>query len=211
MSVELESKTRIDTLIAAANSKTGGVAADLTAAVQALCDGYGGGSSDDFLNLIARNTPAEFINEDIITVGGYGLCGISSTKIILENAETIGDYGLAYNGAVEIECPNVITIGLAAFDACGRVTKMDFLRVQTIGNAAFRSTGSLTAVIIRTPSVVPLTGTITFSGGAVATGTGFIYVPSSLVDSYKAATNWVTYADQIRAIEDYPEITGGAV
>ena len=36
------------------------------------------------------------------------------------------------------------------------------------------------------------------------------YVPTSLVDTYKSATNWSTYAEQIRAIEDYPEITGGA-
>ena len=30
-----------------------------------------------------------------------------------------------------------------------------------------------------------------------------IYVPASLIDSYKAATNWSTYADQFRALEDY--------
>lgn len=41
MSVVLESKTRIDALIAAVNSKTGGSATDLTVAVQALCDGAG--------------------------------------------------------------------------------------------------------------------------------------------------------------------------
>jgi hypothetical protein len=29
---------------------------------------------------------------------------------------------------------------------------------------------------------------------------GSIYVPSSLVASYKAATNWAAYADRIRAI-----------
>lgn len=42
MSAALDSKTRIEALIAAANSKTGGGAADLTAAVQALCDGFSG-------------------------------------------------------------------------------------------------------------------------------------------------------------------------
>ena len=41
-------------------------------------------------------------------------------------------------------------------------------------------------------------------------GTGFVYVPAESVDTYKSATNWSTYAEQIRAIEDYPEITGGA-
>ena len=40
-------------------------------------------------------------------------------------------------------------------------------------------------------------------------GTGYIYVPAAMVDAYKAATNWAKYADQIRAIEDYPAITGG--
>ncbi|MBQ7292175.1 MAG: leucine-rich repeat protein [Clostridia bacterium] len=34
------------------------------------------------------------------------------------------------------------------------------------------------------------------------------YVPSSMVASYKSAANWSTYTNQIRAIEDYPEISG---
>jgi hypothetical protein len=34
-------------------------------------------------------------------------------------------------------------------------------------------------------------------------GTGYIYVPADLVDSYKAATNWSTFAAQFRALEDY--------
>ena len=45
-----------------------------------------------------------------------------------------------------------------------------------------------------------------FNGTPIASGTGYIYVPAALVDKYKAATNWSVYADQIRAIEDYPEI-----
>ena len=36
------------------------------------------------------------------------------------------------------------------------------------------------------------------------------YVPTLLVEAYKSATNWSTYAERILAIEDYPEITGGA-
>ncbi len=42
MSIELESKKRVDALITAANSKTGGNASDLTSAVQSLVNGYGG-------------------------------------------------------------------------------------------------------------------------------------------------------------------------
>jgi hypothetical protein len=31
----------------------------------------------------------------------------------------------------------------------------------------------------------------------------YIYVPRDMVDTLKSATNWSTYADQIRALEDY--------
>ena len=33
---------------------------------------------------------------------------------------------------------------------------------------------------------------------------GYIYVPDALVDSYKKATNWVTYADQIKPLSELP-------
>jgi hypothetical protein len=35
---------------------------------------------------------------------------------------------------------------------------------------------------------------------------GYIYVPKALIEDYKVATNWSTFADQFRAIEDYPEM-----
>lgn len=41
------------------------------------------------------------------------------------------------------------------------------------------------------------------------TSDGYIYVPRTLLESYKTATNWVVMAKYIRAIEDYPDITGG--
>ena len=58
-------------------------------------------------------------------------------------------------------------------------------------------------MIIRSDTVCTLNSTNAF------TGTPYIYVPSALVNSYKTATNWSSYAAQIRAIEDYPEICGG--
>ena len=49
-----------------------------------------------------------------------------------------------------------------------------------------------------------------FGNSAIAKGTGYIYVPYALLEQYKVATNWATYANQFRAIEDYPEICGDA-
>ena len=47
-----------------------------------------------------------------------------------------------------------------------------------------------------------------FNSTPIKSGTGYIYVPMSLVDTYKSATNWSTFANQFRAIEDYPDICG---
>ena len=48
-----------------------------------------------------------------------------------------------------------------------------------------------------------LSNTNAFSSTPIASGTGYIYVPRALVDSYKAASKWSTYANQFRALEDY--------
>jgi hypothetical protein len=47
-----------------------------------------------------------------------------------------------------------------------------------------------------------------FTSTPIADGTGYIYVPAALVDTYKADSNWSVYENQIRAIEDYPDICG---
>ena len=39
--------------------------------------------------------------------------------------------------------------------------------------------------------------------GPIMKGEGYIYVPRALVDSYKVATNWSSWATQFRALEDY--------
>ena len=68
----------------------------------------------------------------------------------------------------------------------------------------------LAALIIRTTSkTCTLANKNAFAGTQIASGTGYIYVPRALVDTYKAASNWSTYASRFRAIEDYPDITGG--
>jgi hypothetical protein len=44
-----------------------------------------------------------------------------------------------------------------------------------------------------------------FSSSAIANGTGFVYVPDNLVEKYKTATNWSTYASQIKPMSELPE------
>ena len=102
------------------------------------------------------------------------------------------------------------TIDYAAFAWCGELKKIDCWFQEINSERVFWGCSGLDALILRnTEMVATLANANTFESSKIAGGTGYIYVPRALVDSYKAATNWSTYASQIRAIEDYPEITGG--
>ena len=77
----------------------------------------------------------------------------------------------------------------------------DFGAVTNINRTAFTDCRNLETLIIRTPSVCVISDiSIALRGSKIASGTGYIYVPDNLVDSYKAATNWVALANQIKPI-----------
>ena len=48
--------------------------------------------------------------------------------------------------------------------------------------------------------MIPLASSNALVGTLIADGTGEIFVDPSLVESYKTATNWSTYASVIEAI-----------
>ena len=103
----------------------------------------------------------------------------------------------------------VTSIGLRSFAFCSALTKADFSAAKNIAASAFYDCSKLTALILRSETMCTLAHTNAFTGTPIASTTGYIYVPAALVDSYKAATNWKSFSSKIRAIEDYPEITGG--
>ena len=100
--------------------------------------------------------------------------------------------------------------GTGSFGGCSNLAKIDFDVLEEMKDADFYKCSALTAVIIRSPAVCTMSTSNAFMLTPIASGTGYIYVPAALVDSYKAATNWSVYADQIRAIEAYTDICGGA-
>ena len=102
-----------------------------------------------------------------------------------------------------------ITSRNGSFMRCSNLAKIDFDVLEEMQDADFYQCSALTAVIIRSPAVCTMSDSDAFKSTPIESGTGYVYVPAALVDSYKAATNWSVYADQIRAIEDYPDICGG--
>lgn len=101
----------------------------------------------------------------------------------------------------------------STFEGCSGLGKADFYKINTnqgISGYALACT-NLVTLIIRNTDAVPKAASTMFGGASTKMniGEGYIYVPATMVDAYKVATNWSKYADQIRAIEDYPDITGG--
>ena len=103
----------------------------------------------------------------------------------------------------------IVISASGSFYNCTKLEKIDFDVLEEMKDADFYQCSALTTVIIRTPAVCTMSDSNAFAQTPIKSGTGYIYVPSALVDSYKSATNWSVYAEQIRAIEDYPDICGG--
>lgn len=140
----------------------------------------------------------------------------SIVNVDLPNLTTIGDSCFYGCSALEnINIPLVTSLKAQEFNNCKALKKLDLPSVTTLsskysfGNyGPFSGCSALETVILRNNSVATLEYSNIFADTLIASGTGYVYVPASLVDSYKTATNWVTIADQIRAIEDYPDICG---
>lgn len=80
----------------------------------------------------------------------------------------------------------------------------DFGLVEGLKQYDFSGCSSLTALILRrTANAATLANINALQNTPIRSGTGYIYVPRALADTYKAATNWSTVAAQFRALEDY--------
>ena len=100
-------------------------------------------------------------------------------------------------GITSITIPNSVTnIGSYAFSNCHSLASITIPNsVTSIGSNAFSACYGIAYYDFTALSVIPaLSNTNAFTG--IATDCE-IRVPSALVDEWKAATNWATYADKI--------------
>lgn len=127
---------------------------------------------------------------------------------------TLGAY--TFMGCSKLKTINVLNAtnsSTSLCNGCAELERVEFGNMGTVGTTAFSGCTKLTTLIIRggrSNGTMPpnLSSTNAFTNTPIANGTGYIYVKQSLLDAYKSATNWSSFANQIRAIEDYPEICG---
>lgn len=114
---------------------------------------------------------------------------------------SVGSSAFAYcKKLTGVILPKARSIDQAAFVGSS-LAFVDFGDVSSIAESAFSGCRSLKDIWIRGREVCTLANTNAFTNTPIASGTGTIHVTAELVDSYKAATGWAAYGDQIVAIE----------
>ena len=110
----------------------------------------------------------------------------------------------------EISFPNITgAIATSVFNGCSSLEYADVGNATQLQTSSFSNCNSLLTLILRNTKVVTLASASVLNNTPIRFGYGYVYVPKALVEQYKNATNWSTFASQFRAIEDYPEIAGG--
>lgn len=178
---------------------------------------------------LIKRTITRYSNDNLTSVGSYAFHSCTSLAYVnLPKATSLGTS--AFNNCTalsSIEIPLVSSITTQTFYACNSLTSLTMPSLKTIGSQGVRANKKLAKVdlgvvtsigalsfdgcslldtcIIRTPSVCKLVNVSAFSGTKIASGTGYIYVPDDLLASYRTATNWSTYAEQIVPLSTYSE------
>lgn len=170
-------------------------------------------------NLTSINLP------NVVTVGDSGFYNCKLLKSVnLPKLTSLGNNGFNNTGLESINLPLCNKIGSSSFSYTKQlvsvilplaasipgfcfdyssVQKIDTSSVTSIAAYALGNAQQLDTLILRNSSVCTLANsTNTFTNTKIAAGTGYIYVPDNLVDSYKTATNWVTFANQIKPISE---------
>lgn len=152
---------------------------------------------------------AQFESLESIGYDAFERCGIKN--IDMSKVKSVDTSAFSRSNIMKAKMPLVESLGRSAFQYCSALTILDIsnpdaVKVPNIdGYNTFESCTSMKALVLRSTSqMIKLTA----SGDnklppTVTDGTCFIYVPRTLLETYKTATNWSVYAEQFRALEDY--------
>ena len=107
----------------------------------------------------------------------------------------------------KVNLPECTSIGGYAFNSCNNLTTVNLPECTSIIGHAFDYCTNLATLILSSNQIANIPDSIDyviFYNTRIANGTGYIYVPDNLVDSYKTATNWSTYANQFKPLSELP-------
>ena len=191
--------------------------------------GSGGGdtSAEDS---IVTNTISSYTNDRVTSIGNYAFYSRSKlTTVSFPKVTSIGSSAFYYctslttasfpvatsiGSAAFYNCARLTTasfpvatsIGSFAFYYCTNLTTASFPKATSIGSSAFLNCYRLKSLYLTGSSLCKLSASNAFAstpigGYSASAGTyGSIYVPASLLTSYKAATNWTYFSSRFVGI-----------
>lgn len=111
-----------------------------------------------------------------------------------------------------ITLPLVTELGGYTFNNCTSLRVIDLPSCTKMTGHSHFINCFFNALILRSTTVCDLSNlystdsnnyAYSFKNSGLANGTGYVYVPRVLLDSYKSAIVWSYYSSQFRALEDY--------
>lgn len=170
----------------------------------------------------------------------HGCTSLTEIENLHKNIDTLGTYAFyAVPAQMDINLPKVTELTTGTFKSSG-ITKVRLDGITTMnGNSGgsgtqgnFASCGNLTTVILGEAvtsigssdfynctalsvfvcqaATPPTLGGSVFGKTPIASGTGYIYVPEASLADYQAATNWATYAAQIKGFTEVDSLPSSA-
>ena len=164
---------------------------------------YSAHSSGGWLSKIGSNL---HLPDNLTSIGSYAFyyCSNLALTSLPSGITSIGSRAFYYceNLALTSLPSGVISIPANCFYRCMSLTEMTLNGdIESIGSYAFRHC-NLTKLVMPNVTSVPTLSSTAFSNTTIESGTGYIYVPDTLVDSFKSETNWSAYANQIKGISE---------
>ena len=128
----------------------------------------------------------------------------SLEKISLPMIEKLGtNMFQGCNRLKQCNLPKVTHVGMYAFNQCKTLMTLYLPSVEYFEIYPLSYCTKLCALILpKSGSVPSLSGSL-YLGDTLIGSTGYIFVPESLLESYRSATNWSTYASRFKAIENH--------
>lgn len=141
-------------------------------------------------------------------IGGYAFYScINLQTVSFPNCSYISDSAFYYCSSLQtVSFPNCRQITDYAFYNCRDLQTVSLSNCSNIANYAFRNCYNLISLYLMSTSVVSLPYSTTFYSTPIAgystyaSRYGSIYVPASLFNSYKTATNWSYFSSRFVSV-----------
>ena len=163
----------------------------------------------DFTELIISDTRGVYLSQF-----AYGRTKLKTVKF--RSGTKVNHCQNAFDGCTgleEVDFSNVDTSLATNFSFCfQRCTALKTINLSgwvnpnTVNTSSmFNNCAALEALIIDGESVFNLSNASGLETSGIGLGTGYVYVPDALVESYKAAQYWSSYANNIKPLSELPE------